>query len=272
MNEGENYTVLHYASEMSGGHVGVVENLIRHKADINTLTANHETPVFLAAGLARTPAITFYLMDKGGDVNVVDKDGDTPLHNAAKNYRAFEIVKRLVDNGYNVNVQNNKKATPLHLAIDVQKNMNTVAYLLDKGASINAQNADGEYPIHIAADTTVQMIGYLLERGANIESKTKESSTPFLKSLDRNKLQIAQFLSGKGANVFATDKFNNNAIHIAADALYDNPETIKWLVSLGITYWKKNKAKKPMTPIELAEKRDKPQVVAYLKSLPPKKS
>jgi len=232
------------------------------------VTTENETPLNYVTISHKIPDVAFYLIDKGADVNIADYRGDTPLYNATR-HDNFELGKRLVTMGCNVNVQNNKLETPLHEAI-CHANFHAAVYLLEHGADVNAQNEDGECPIHVAAGITVQLVALCLDKGANIEAQSKAKMTPFLKALSDNKLDIAKFLHKQGANVFVIDKDKNNAVHIAADCLRDNPETVEWVVKLGIKHWEKNKTKRSSnTPLELAQKRNsKFQTIAYLQSLP----
>ena len=101
------WRALHYA--VDGGHVDVAELLIRHGADIEALTIDHDTPLLLAIGSVKTEtkqsnqyttkesAKTFdnclnLLLSYGANVNICDKNGKTAMHLVQSTHNALLLL------------------------------------------------------------------------------------------------------------------------------------------------------------------------------------
>ncbi len=112
-------TALHFASH--DGHLSTVELLIGRGADVNALTPQKQTPLYLVSMdpepnnskmKAEQCKIAELLIQKGADVNAKDNVGQTPLHLAADGAR-LDIAKILLKNGADINAENMTGVTPL---------------------------------------------------------------------------------------------------------------------------------------------------------------
>jgi ankyrin repeat protein len=129
-------TPLHYA--IKNDIFAVIQNAIKHGADINAKSAKGYTPIYLAM-LHGCDNIVKYLIECGADINIENYKGETPLMRAIL-YDQLDIVKRLIENKEsNVNEKNILGDTPLHDAASLCR-LEIIKYLIANGADINAKN------------------------------------------------------------------------------------------------------------------------------------
>ena len=98
--------------------------------------------------------------------------------------------------------QNCYQITPLILALR-SKRIDIVETLLTYGADINYPcNSGGQTVLHcMVFDKHIEVVKFLLENGANVDSASYKKETPLLASLKIDRLDIAECLLKKGANV-----------------------------------------------------------------------
>ena len=180
-------------------------------------------------------------------VDLRDENGRTPLMNAVLKGN-FQQVTRLVNTGANLSLKDSKGQNVLHLAaqhgdtniIDVihtrmQKidersaedmtplmfaalggKLQAVEWFLRKGALATHKDRRGWNVLHYAAQCgDPDTIALILPRVPNIESKTNDGLTPLLVCARHGKLQGAQYLHARGADISATDIHGNNAMYHA---------------------------------------------------------
>lgn len=109
------FTALMYAAEF--GHVDVVKELLKHKANPNIGNKYKVTALMLASGNGYNAVVSELLKNKA-DPNLANKYGVTPLMYAArKGY--IDVVITLLKNGANPNLKDNSNLSALAIA---QKN------------------------------------------------------------------------------------------------------------------------------------------------------
>ena len=165
----------------------------------------------------------------------------------------------------------NDGSNPLYTAVD-RNNLLAAEELLSYGADPNAKlNSEtygsrdphnwyrhGYAPLHraITHDSyffqtpNLKMVELLLKYEADIEIKDRDNRTPFLRAVSIRRLDIAQLLTNRGADVHAKTKGGENAMHLLvaeaarAEIRYgDDPTDLpiddfinmaEFLVSLGV--------------------------------------
>lgn len=141
----------------TAGFSGRVRRLIKKGADINFISENGETPLYIAARQGDVKIVGWLL--KRGAKNNVSKD-ITPLHIAAI-FGYFEVVELLIkgDNDINLNqkIQNQGVLDPLYLAI-IHNKMNVVKLLLECGVEVLTQHI----PRHIESEDLREIIKLLI--------------------------------------------------------------------------------------------------------------
>jgi ankyrin repeat protein len=106
--------------------VTVMRLLLEHKADPAIASADHTTPLMVAAGVgwsdgqshgsqADAPEAIQICLDHGADVNAVNDDGSTALHGAS--FRgAANVVELLVAKGARMDIKNKDGRMPINRA------------------------------------------------------------------------------------------------------------------------------------------------------------
>ncbi len=211
--------------------------LLKNGADTNARNIVGFTPIDVACKKNHFQSAKL-LVEEGADVNIQTVNGLTPLMRLLKKHDSTEkeigdFAKYLVTKGANVNIMSGKRWrptgtppkyvntfytlgsysagwTPLMLA--VSKGYTDIAKLLiDSGADITPKPDDSfsTYycscwtPLTVAAAYGHQEItGMLLDNGADINSKTKDLRTPLHIAARMDKVDTADYLIGKGAEVY----------------------------------------------------------------------
>ncbi len=122
--------------------VNLIENSVRHGANVNA--ANHQgwTPLMVAASVGNTAAL-MTLLKHGADVNARHtEDGRTPLIFAAKEGYS-DTVLCLIARGARVNDADNEGLTPMIWAAKSGQ-QEIVTLLISQGADIRAEAKDGQ--------------------------------------------------------------------------------------------------------------------------------
>lgn len=137
-------TALHVAAQLD--HVGVVELLLSHGAEVNAADVHKNAPLHLAVSRAAAEL----LLKKGGDVRARNEAGRTPLHQAVASAED-EAVALLLKSGADVNAKDDEGNTPLHVTVTepmVPSSMgNTIEILVSYKADVNTKNKNAESPL-----------------------------------------------------------------------------------------------------------------------------
>jgi len=193
---GEWGTPLNVAS--LGGHLKVVEVLLKHNAAVNQpdhlgWAALHD------ASHSGHLEVSRVLLEFGADVNAETKEPEprTPLYLALQGGNA-KLAKLLLEHGADVNIRNSR-FDPLYQALELDRPELT-QLLLEHGADINFPNNKGETLLHLASK-----LGYLgvaqrlLELGAGVHARNSEGQTPFQVASRNGEHEVAQLLLEHGA-------------------------------------------------------------------------
>lgn len=156
------------------------------------------TPLHVAAGWTRDPAVIAVLAGAGADVNARNRDGYSPLHYAARDNGDPAVIDALVAAGAEVNAWATGPeewwngfprwdVTPLHEAAR-NGNPAIAGALLDAGAHVNAVAAGGRVPLHTAAaeNGNPAIVAELVTRGADVHAKLPGGRTPLHEAAAKN--------------------------------------------------------------------------------------
>ena len=126
-------TALHWAS--MGGQFEVVEDLVRHGADVNAKNADGETPLFWAVNGGKKKVLQF-LFDRGASVDTTDAKGKQLYHHAASSGDIFvlEWARKHADN-LSIDQKDATGRTPLTYACQDGSSQMTEWILSIMGAS-----------------------------------------------------------------------------------------------------------------------------------------
>jgi hypothetical protein len=134
--------------------MGMVQVLMSHGADIDTVDASGEALVLRCVRLGNVMAVRF-LIGESTDLEKKDGKGRAALHHLAQAPSAtgsnLEMVKLLLSAGSNPDVQDPDGYTPLHLAA-MANNAGVINELLLHGANPEIENRAGLMPFHSTKD------------------------------------------------------------------------------------------------------------------------
>uniref|UniRef100_UPI00398E41A8 2-5A-dependent ribonuclease-like isoform X3 n=1 Tax=Pristiophorus japonicus TaxID=55135 RepID=UPI00398E41A8 len=128
----------------------IVETLLYHEADVNSINKNQSTP--LSTALTKSPLnihVVEMLMKRGANLNVPDNDGKTPLILAVEK-KNKEVVKLLLEGAsVEINAQDKSGRTALLAAVE-SKNALLTEMLCKKGADVYCEDNRGNTPLLVA--------------------------------------------------------------------------------------------------------------------------
>jgi len=214
-NGAETHTVLYFAARE--GHCGVIEELLKSKADVNAKSSNGRTPLHKAASHAHKDAVKL-LLNNGAEVNAKDGKGRTPLHCAAFKGHRY-AVKMLLDDGACVNIVDDNNQTTSQSTAE-GKHCGIIEETLNSKESINSNDNNERTSLHEAAsEEHNDAEKLLLEKGAELET------------LSRGLSYIWEALLNSSANINANDSDMNTSLHLAESKGHDNG--VKMLLKNG---------------------------------------
>ncbi len=150
--------------DFTAAHMNVVNELVRHNANVVEKNAAGRSPLLFAAEHGRADAAAL-LIEKGAEVNDSDHRGNFPLLLAACNGEKT-LVTLLADKGADLKMTLPDGQTPLMCAAREGRE-DAARMLLERGAFVNARAKDGSTALTAAARTgNVALVKLLLEKGA----------------------------------------------------------------------------------------------------------
>ena len=188
---------LHFAS--LSGNTDIIELLLlTHGPDIDSTTADGETPLMIAAKYGKLQAVTC-LLGKGASPSLEDNFGWNSLHFASLSGNTDIIELLLLTHGPDIDSTTADGKTPLMIAAQCGK-LQAVTFLIGKGASPSLEDNTGWNSLHWASfnDNTV-IIDTLLSCGVDIESKSKLGATPLMIARRCGHTEAVTYLLSKGA-------------------------------------------------------------------------
>lgn len=188
------------------------------------------------AGIKRDIEMFQMLVKRGADPTIPDKDGNTVLHHlceGAVKDSEFQFIKDLIEI-YNLRLtRNNEHMTPYDLIRSYpQKSMpfrnvpnlrREVWDYFEEKIKENPDLLDSENyePIHLAVikGELGEVDKLVKEDDVNLDKRDMDGKTPFMLSIEHERVEIADLLFKLGADVKKREsKTGNTALHIAARA------------------------------------------------------
>ena len=161
-------TALHYAALY--GFSGVANYLIiTHAEDINAMSGDQETPLYVASGWGHLGVVSL-LLQHNADVHAKATSyyNWTSLHTAST-VGSAKIVQALLEHGANINALSASNSTPLKWA-SAHGHLEVVRLLLSHGADVHIRASDGNTAFQAATENQhVKIAELLLEHGAEKE-------------------------------------------------------------------------------------------------------
>ena len=256
LQNNDGWNLLHFAS--LGGNPEVIELMLGHVPNIDSITKEGSTPLMIAARNDKLQAVK-YLLKQGADPSLQDNDGWNLLHFASRGGNP-EVIELMLSHVPCIDSRTKKGSTPLMIAA-LDDKLQAVKYLLKQGADPSLQDNDGWNLLHFASrGGNPEVIELMLGHVPNIDSITKEGSTPLMIAARNDKLQAVKYLLKQGADPSLQNNDGWNLLHFAS--LGGNPEVIELM--LGHVPNIDSITKEGSTPLMIAARNDKLQAVKYL--------
>ncbi|KAL7931627.1 ankyrin repeat-containing domain protein [Trichoderma chlorosporum] len=214
--------------------------IIDHNVDIDSLNANNETTLMLAAAGGWKECVNL-LLDRYANVRLCDEQGRTCLHHAADG-GDVDIGRRLLKTDQSLlSYEDDAGLTALYVAI-LEENLDFALMLLQEHytsanlAELSApMGEDGELPlINAIKDGDSRVVERLLELGVDAEVRDKDGRSALALALEDGKEMVRLLLSPDiphRANVNAGGGRNPTALYqVASSGSIDLART---LISLG---------------------------------------
>jgi ankyrin repeat protein len=282
---------LHFAA--ASGHPAVIRQLLDRGARVNASDHWQSTPLHYAALYGQLEAAKLLLAARA-DLEAADEAGFTPLLNAAE-HDHLDIVTLLLAKGASRRARTDAGKGPLRVAA-TSNALQVAEFLLGLGEKIDGEPSDSMRPLHEAASSGYpQMVALLLQHGAATEVRDRamqgtplhdaiysaptaarqrltvgppKSSYGMIVGKDTDYLEIVRLLAAHGADLNATDRWGNAALHLAAE--YGDRGSVALLLALGARRDLTNG--RNLTPGDIALLKGHQEVADLLRSASPSKS
>ncbi|WP_375603618.1 ankyrin repeat domain-containing protein [Wolbachia endosymbiont of Anurida maritima] len=211
----------------------IIEKYLVDKKDVNVKNDKGNTPLHLAVEEGNLEAVK-HLIEKGADLNAPDKHGWTPLYYAVYSGN-IDVVRFLIDQGADYNITDNE-GTPVYYAFQYghvrivkyfveEKSIDPMAPINEYGSTLFGQAVvggdldtikylmsrkdvtyDGNDLLEIAIlNGHLDVVKYLVEeKGVDVNFVEKNGWTPLLDAVERDNVEVVEYLIEKGAYVNAT--------------------------------------------------------------------
>ncbi|XP_076655935.1 uncharacterized protein LOC143360718 isoform X2 [Halictus rubicundus] len=244
----EGYTPLHFACQQ--GSEEAVRLFLSRGADVNANAKDNLMPIHVATKAGHETVVKL-LLEHGAKVDAQDKDGKTILYLAVKEGYSM-IVKDILKYCPDINNQSNRSSlktavlgyggkykeivetllqhdfivnpadvnNPELLLTAVEKGyLKIVEDMLKYGANVNmlhsSRSKKGFTPLHSAAKNKQKEVAQLfINYGANVNAKDESEKSPILYAIECK--EIIEILLQNNADINASDKYGNTALHFTA--------------------------------------------------------
>lgn len=178
-----------------------IKSLLPFVGSVDSRDANGRTPLMNAV-LDSNVQEVISLVNRGADPSLADNKGRNLLHLAAL-HGDTNIIDVIHTRMQNIESKSAEDMTPIMFAA-LGGQVQAVEWFLQKGAIVTCKDRRGWNVLHYAAQCgEPDIIALILTRVPNIESNTADGLIPLLVCARQCKLQGAQYLHGRGADLLA---------------------------------------------------------------------
>ena len=206
---------LHIAA--ANGHLRLCKVLLEnYKFDLKMINDDGWSALLYAAEAGHLELFQ-YLTGKGSNVYRRKRDGMTCLHIAARN-GCLRLCKMLLDNyNFDLEMMDDDGWSAL-LCAACTGHLELFKYLIEKGSNIYREKRDGMNCLHIAAaNGHLRLCKVLLENYKfDLQMINDDGWSALLYAAEAGHLELFQYLTGKGSNVYRRKRDGMTCLHIAA--------------------------------------------------------
>ena len=218
----------------------MVQLMLEHGLDVNSLNAGDETPLWWAAKNGNLD-VAKLLLANGAFVDVQEKRGRTPLMAAIAHVKSIsesqmetpeplckslgpiaqvqkheDVARLLITSGANINLCTVSGWAALHYAAEYGS-LRIVELLIGHGTNPNVTNKYRSTALHLAAKNGApKVVELLLRHSANPNLTNKNGWTALHVAVNNHSLEIVDLLLRHGANPDVTINNGRTAMHLAA--------------------------------------------------------
>lgn len=227
--------------EQQDNIIQMIKILLEKGLDINAQNNCGSSPLIMACAYGMNK-ITLFLLQQGANLSLTNEKGNTALHETiyCQTDDLKERIEILISHGANINAINNEGETPLHLILDQyldhEMTIETLFFMRDQGADFTIKNNNGETPFRKALSTgNLRMVRLLLDKfAANINDVDSDGNTALHIAIQRNNIDMLNFLLNKGINAQAVNKKRETSIHLAVLEGRTTQTVITLLLNRGV--------------------------------------
>ena len=235
------YTPLEEA--IRSGNLKLLENLVKHGAEVNASDIKGRTPLLLAATYGNIEVFE-WLLAQGASLDVCDNENETVLLKLLWGGK-YEYLEKLWPQIVEINHNNPLEKYPLVQSAAIAGSQNVrkaISFLLDKGVDIKAKDESGRTAFQRAAQGgDVEIARIILAKGASLNESDPEGSTPLHLAVKNGKLNMVNFLIENKAELNRKDNQGRTPIDLVED--YSYPEISKIFMASGAEKTKNKEAK-----------------------------
>ncbi|KAL3890221.1 hypothetical protein ACJMK2_002512 [Sinanodonta woodiana] len=265
------YTAL--CTALANQNVDVVDNLVKHGANVNHLTNIKMSPAYVICcegdwsdendiQTILLPSLRI-LLNAGLNLNIKGLDDSTVLHFASATLN-HTVCEFLVKSGADLQATDYLKRTPLHMAVRNRHNM-VIKTLINLGADIEAKDIHGDSPLtHACFHGNTNAVQILIDIGADCKVCGDLGIQPIhIAAEDGDSLMMA-ILQNAGCDLSTRDASGATPLHYAAS--HGNPDTVKYLLNQNVS--KNCEDSQGLVPLDLALLRGEYSVSIFLANCP----
>lgn len=214
------------------GHVNVLAELAKHKVNLQQPINNGANLIYAAMeGGGHIPVIDF-LVKNGVDINHKDKKGIAPICIPCQTGQ-IDLLIKLAELGANVNTEDLKGFTPAHFAA-LEGRVDILAELHKQGADLSRSNIFLVTPLLWAAqENQVAVFDLFYSLGIDINQTNKFGETATHLAAPFNRVKVIEKIFKLNGNLDLPDSDGCTPLHQVV--IYnDNVEFLKKLLQFGV--------------------------------------